>query len=53
MTRQISFLYCTINDRLRTALFDDFLYPSRINTLNNFDKIKNILNLASSKQVKS
>jgi hypothetical protein len=26
-------LYCTINDRLRTAFLDDFLHRSRINTL--------------------
>ena len=40
------FLYCTINDRLRTAFLHDFLYRSRINTLND------ILNPISS-QVKS
>jgi hypothetical protein len=28
------FLYCTINDRIRTAFLDNLLYPSRINTLN-------------------
>jgi hypothetical protein len=42
-----SFLYCTINDRLRTAFLDDFLYRSRIDTLND------ILNPTSSQQVKS
>ena len=47
------FLYCTINDRLRTAFLDDFLYPSRINALNDIDKIENILNSTSSQQVKS
>jgi hypothetical protein len=47
------FLYCTINDRLRTAFLDDFLYPFRIITLNDIDKIENILNLTSSQQVKS
>jgi hypothetical protein len=41
------FLYCTINDRLRTAFLDDFLHRSRINTLTD------ILNLTSSQQVKS
>ena len=41
------FLYCTINDRLRTAFLDDFLYWSRIDTLND------ILNPTSSQQVKS
>jgi hypothetical protein len=46
-------LYCTINDRLRTAFLDDLLYPSRINTLNDIDKIENILNPTSSQQVKS
>jgi hypothetical protein len=46
------FLYCTINDRLRTAFLDDLLYLSRINTLNDIDKIENILNSTSS-QVKS
>jgi hypothetical protein len=44
------FLYCTINDRLRTAFFNDLLYPSRINTLNDIDKIENILNHTSSQQ---
>jgi hypothetical protein len=44
---------CTINDRLRTAFLDDFLYPFRINTLNDINKIENILNLTSSQQVKS
>ena len=47
------FLYCTINDRLRTAFLDNLLYPSRINTLNGIDKIENILNPTSSQQVKS
>jgi hypothetical protein len=42
------FLYCTINDRLRTAFLDDLLYSSRINTLNDIDKIENILNPTSS-----
>jgi hypothetical protein len=38
------FLYCTINDRLRTTAFlDNFQYTSRINTLNDIDKIENIL----------
>ena len=41
------FLYCTINDRLRTSFLEDFLYRSRINTLND------ILNPTSSQQVKS
>jgi hypothetical protein len=41
------FLYCAINDRLKTAFLDDFLYPSRINTLNDIDKIENILNPTS------
>jgi hypothetical protein len=40
-------LYCTINDRLRTSFLEDFLYRSRINTLND------ILNPTSSQQVKS
>ena len=44
------FLYCTINDRLRTAFFNDLLYPSRINTLNDIDKTENILNHTSSQQ---
>ena len=47
------FLYCTINDRLRTAFLDDLLYLSRINTLNDINKIENILNSTSSQQVKS
>ena len=47
------FLYCTINDRLRTAFLDDLLYLSRINTLNDIDKIENILNPTFSQQVKS
>jgi len=47
------FLYCTINDILRTAFLDELLYPSRINTLNDIDKIENILNPTSSQQVKS
>jgi hypothetical protein len=48
------FLYCTINDRLRTTAFlNDFLYTSRIYTLNDIDKIENILNSTSSQQVKS
>jgi hypothetical protein len=47
------FLYCTNNDRIRTAFLDDLLYPSRINTLNDIDKIENTLNPTSSQQVKS
>ena len=47
------FLYCTINDRLRTAFLNDLLYTSRINTLNDIDKIENNLNPTSSQQVKS
>jgi 5'-deoxynucleotidase YfbR-like HD superfamily hydrolase len=43
----------TINDRLRTAFLDDLLYLSKINTLNDIDKIENILNPTSSQQVKS
>jgi hypothetical protein len=42
------FLYCTINDSIRTTFLDDLLYPSRINTLNDIDKIDNILNPTSS-----
>jgi hypothetical protein len=37
----------------KTAFLDDFLYPSKINTLNDIDKIENILNPTSSQQVKS
>ena len=47
------FLYCTNNDRIRTAFLDDLLYPTRINTLNDIDKIENTLNPTSSQQVKS
>ena len=46
------FLYCTINDRWWIAFLDDLLYLSRMNSLNEIDKIENILNPTSS-QVKS
>jgi hypothetical protein len=47
------FFFGTIKDRLRTTFLDGFLYPCRINTLNDIDKIENILNPTSSQQVKS
>jgi hypothetical protein len=53
MTRHISFYIVQINNRLRTAFLDNFQYRSRINTLNDIDKIENILNPTSSQQVKS
>ena len=49
MTRHISFYIV----QLMTAFLDDLLYLSRINTLNDIDKIENILNSTSSQQVKS
>jgi hypothetical protein len=48
MTRHISFYIVQINNRLRTAFLDNFQYRSRINTLNDIDKIENILNPTSS-----
>ena len=46
------FFFGTIKDRLRTTFLDGFLYPCRINTLNDIDKIENILN-PTSQQVQS